>query len=323
MPFKYKLNTDNSTHLFFWPQASYSCPFQLPKLLKMQIWVSLWCTSTAVTWEVNAPTRRHKILHHAIPFVVRDYYVIGTRWRRSGTSVTSPSGANHDIIGYIYHAMAILYAALYPPPLSAYWIRTHGGGYRAAYRNSHDITSKRVVWETVLSLSVVFDEVDRISRKLDCLLWRNVTNLWIKSFIWNKINVWNKMKYWQSFLLLLWLLQELLVDWNRRWAWKNNNLKVSLRIAKEINGREQILSKICITANVQENVTLHYKTFYFGKTCAETLNFSLPKKLDSRKTKPFRNRPSSFCSRYPNMCDRTKKMEYCQVHITACCKRQD
>jgi hypothetical protein len=33
-------------------------------------------------------------------------------------------------------------------------------------------------------------------------------------------------------------------------------------------------------ANVQENVILHYKTFYFGKTCAETWNFSLPKKLD-------------------------------------------
>jgi hypothetical protein len=41
-------------------------------------------------------------------------------------------------------------------------------------------------------------------------------------------------------------------------------------IAQEINGREPILSKICITANVQENVILHYKTFYFGKTCPET-----------------------------------------------------
>jgi hypothetical protein len=30
------------------------------------------------------------------------------------------------------------------------------------------------------------------------------------------------------------------------------------------------LSEICITANVQENVMLHYKTFYFGKTCVET-----------------------------------------------------
>jgi hypothetical protein len=61
----------------------------------------------------------------------------------------------------------------------------------------------------------------------------------------------------------------------------------------EIDGREPILSKIYITANVQEN----YKTFYFGKTCAETLNFSLPKKLDLRKNKLFRYRPSSFCSR--------------------------
>jgi hypothetical protein len=41
-------------------------------------------------------------------------------------------------------------------------------------------------------------------------------------------------------------------------------------IAQEITGREPILSKICITANVQENVILHYKTFYFVKTCAET-----------------------------------------------------
>jgi hypothetical protein len=29
-----------------------------------------------------------------------------------------------------------------------------------------------------------------------------------------------------------------------RWAWKNNNLKDSLEIAQEINGREPILSKI-------------------------------------------------------------------------------
>jgi hypothetical protein len=45
-----------------------------------------------------------------------------------------------------------------------------------------------------------------------------------------------------------------------------------------------MLSKICITENVcEENVILHYKTFYFGKTCAEAWNFSLPKKLDLRK----------------------------------------
>jgi hypothetical protein len=30
---------------------------------------------------------------------------------------------------------------------------------------------------------------------------------------------------------------------------------------------------------VQENVISYYKAFYFGKTCAETCNFSLPKKL--------------------------------------------
>jgi hypothetical protein len=51
---------------------------------------------------------------------------------------------------------------------------------------------------------------------------------------------------------------------------KNNNLKGFIEIAQEINGREPILSKICIMANVQENVILHYKTFYFSKTCAET-----------------------------------------------------
>jgi hypothetical protein len=43
-----------------------------------------------------------------------------------------------------------------------------------------------------------------------------------------------------------------------------------IQIAKEMNGTEPILSNICIMANVQENVILHYKTFYFGKTCAET-----------------------------------------------------
>jgi hypothetical protein len=43
-------------------------------------------------------------------------------------------------------------------------------------------------------------------------------------------------------------------------------------------------------ANVQENVILHYQTFYFGKTCAETWKFSLPKKLDFRREKTFCNR---------------------------------
>jgi hypothetical protein len=33
-------------------------------------------------------------------------------------------------------------------------------------------------------------------------------------------------------------------------------------------------------------------------------------KLDLRKHKLFHNRPSSFCSRYPNVCDRTKTMGY-------------
>jgi translation initiation factor 2 beta subunit (eIF-2beta)/eIF-5 len=43
-----------------------------------------------------------------------------------------------------------------------------------------------------------------------------------------------------------------------------------IEIAKEINGREPILSKICIIGNVQENMILHNKTFYFCKTCAKT-----------------------------------------------------
>jgi hypothetical protein len=55
----------------------------------------------------------------------------------------------------------------------------------------------------------------------------------------------------------------------------------------EIAQEMAILSKICITANVQENVILHCKTCYFIIICAETLNFSLPKKLDLRKNKLF------------------------------------
>jgi hypothetical protein len=54
-------------------------------------------------------------------------------------------------------------------------------------------------------------------------------------------------------------------------------------------------------------VILLYKTFYFGKTCAETWNFSLTKKLYIRKIKLFCDRPSSFCSRYTNICDWAKK----------------
>jgi hypothetical protein len=46
-------------------------------------------------------------------------------------------------------------------------------------------------------------------------------------------------------------------------------MKVSLKSVKKYMV-EPILSKICITANVQENVILHYKSLYFGKTCAET-----------------------------------------------------
>jgi hypothetical protein len=58
----------------------------------------------------------------------------------------------------------------------------------------------------------------------------------------------------------------------------------------------------------QENVILHYKTFYFSKTCAETWNFSLPKKLDLRINKLFSDQSSSFCSTYLNIFDRTKRI---------------
>jgi hypothetical protein len=53
---------------------------------------------------------------------------------------------------------------------------------------------------------------------------------------------------------------------------KKSSSESFIEIAQEINGKEPILSKICITANVgvQENVILHYKTFYLGKTCAKT-----------------------------------------------------
>jgi hypothetical protein len=47
-----------------------------------------------------------------------------------------------------------------------------------------------------------------------------------------------------------------------------------------------MLSKICITANVQENVILHYKTFYFGKTCAET-KFITAEKIRFKKKITF------------------------------------
>jgi hypothetical protein len=41
------------------------------------------------------------------------------------------------------------------------------------------------------------------------------------------------------------------------------------------------------TANLQENVILHYKASYFCKTCAETWNFSLAKKIRLKKDQTF------------------------------------
>jgi hypothetical protein len=49
-----------------------------------------------------------------------------------------------------------------------------------------------------------------------------------------------------------------------------------------------------------------------------SLKFSLTYKLDLRKKKLFHNRLSSFCSRYPNMCDRTKKMDYSPLNCLQC-----
>jgi hypothetical protein len=58
-------------------------------------------------------------------------------------------------------------------------------------------------------------------------------------------------------------------------------------------------------ANIVQNL-------YYGKCTgkrSKTWNFSLPKKFDLRKTKHFRDWPSSFGSTYPNICDRTKRMD--------------
>jgi hypothetical protein len=60
-----------------------------------------------------------------------------------------------------------------------------------------------------------------------------------------------------------------------------------IEIAQEINGKKPILSKICIAANIQENVVLRYNTCYFGKTCAETLKFLTAKKIRFQKTITF------------------------------------
>jgi hypothetical protein len=53
--------------------------------------------------------------------------------------------------------------------------------------------------------------------------------------------------------------------------------------------------------------------------CTETWNFSLPKKLRFKINQTFCNQPSSFCSRYPNMCNRTKRIGF-RVQYT-CCSR--
>jgi hypothetical protein len=55
----------------------------------------------------------------------------------------------------------------------------------------------------------------------------------------------------------------------------------------------------------------HWQQLGLCETYFLLLNGShLNLKLDLRKTKLFHNRPSSFCSRYPNVCDKTKKIDY-------------
>jgi hypothetical protein len=67
--------------------------------------------------------------------------------------------------------------------------------------------------------------------------------------------------------------------------------KSFIEIAQEINGREPVLSKICITANVQENMILHYKSFYFGKTSTMCRNFKF---LSAEKIRFFLKKNQTF-----------------------------
>jgi hypothetical protein len=73
-----------------------------------------------------------------------------------------------------------------------------------------------------------------------------------------------------------------------------------------------ILSKICISANVHVGklFTLKVQTFYSKLEISHC-----QKKLDLRKKQLFSDRPSSFCSTYPNICDRTKRMDYSYMYI--------
>jgi hypothetical protein len=103
-----------------------------------------------------------------------------------------------------------------------------------------------------------------------------------------------------------------------KWAWKNNNLKISLKSPRKLT---VILSKICIMANLR----YRKKWFYTTMTtklfiAAKCQNFSLPNKLDWRKTKHFCDR-CNFCSTFPNICDRTKRIWYGYsvfVHSASC-----
>jgi hypothetical protein len=70
---------------------------------------------------------------------------------------------------------------------------------------------------------------------------------------------------------------------------------LSTKLGTSVDGHEQIITWMFhwnhpgnerqMYRHWQENMILHYKTFYFGKTSAETWHVSLPKKLDIRKNK--------------------------------------
>jgi hypothetical protein len=94
-------------------------------------------------------------------------------------------------------------------------------------------------------------------------------------------------------------------------TWQNN-----IEIAQEINGREPILSKICIyTANVQvqsckRDFTIHF--FLFRQNMCRNLKFLTAEKIRHKKNF-FAIGRVVFCSRYPNICDRTKRMDHCSA----------
>jgi hypothetical protein len=54
---------------------------------------------------------------------------------------------------------------------------------------------------------------------------------------------------------------------------------------------EPILSEICITANVQENVIFTLQNFLFRQNMSRNLKFLTAEKIRFKKNKLFRDRP--------------------------------